>query len=439
MRKILAAFGYLFIFLIVAQLVATYYVSGVVEEKFRKMELFLNETQVISSEIVSYDKGLFKSEVVTNIKFKLLHSVKLCQIKHTILHGPVIVTGDQKSPIELQLAIINSYPVEMLSSVNMPFTARTVLNYQGKVESVVEGKAFDIQRNQFKVTGSDWKSSIHITPDWLSFKGHIIFPETIVHSMGMALIIKDLGLNFDQNRSIFGNWLGDVSFTLGGISQKEKSLDISNFQFKEKSVLQGEAINVVWGVDLEKVGIADVVYGPLHVKILADNVDAKALQELSQTQKGNLTTEKQEDNFREFLLRRPKIMVDQSYLTLPQGSIRVDGELSLGGPDVTVPLKKEALEQTMDGKVSIVMPKEIFKQILASELQKEIAKQPDYEKMDDQKRKEELGKQIDLKIQKLTQDGVLTEKEKDYEINITIVKGKWTSSSGKELSSPPLS
>ena len=63
MRKILSTFGYLIIFLVVAQLGATYYVSGVVEEKFRKMVLFLNETQVVSSEIVSYDADFDNLEI----------------------------------------------------------------------------------------------------------------------------------------------------------------------------------------------------------------------------------------------------------------------------------------------------------------------------------------------------------------------------------------
>ena len=424
MKKIFAFLGVL----IVADLGATYYVSGLVEKQFLDMERFLSENQFVSYEVISYKRGFFKSEAVTSLN-------KVVKMKHTIYNGPIIIGASKGKPVEFQLGVIQSESLNAQDPINLPFTSKTVFNYSGAIESLTEGSAFNIKKEQIQISGGPWTSESHISKDWQEFKGEMSVPDMMIQPVGfpMGLTVKNVKILCDQKRSLFGNWLGDVSFSLGSASQKDQGLEISNVQLEEQSKLRDQVVDFVWKAELGKAVYANENYGPLHFKMQAKSIDPEAIKSISD-KSILLDKDKKDKMIQQFLLKRPQFIIEHSEMTVPHGIIQIDADLAVGGGDIALPLNRDVIIKTANGNFLLMMPQEIFRKSLRLGLQKQVAMDPEYKKMDDIQKQEALDQQVNIKIQKLTQDGILTEKETNYVIQFSIVQGKWLVN-GKEVQS----
>ena len=98
MKKFLNSIVAIFIFLGVSLLTVIFFISGETEGRFRSFVKFLNNNEAISTEIVSFKKGLFTSEAITRSKPKFIKTESAIQIKHTIWNGPLIFTGSEVKP-----------------------------------------------------------------------------------------------------------------------------------------------------------------------------------------------------------------------------------------------------------------------------------------------------------------------------------------------------
>jgi hypothetical protein len=104
---------------------------------FYKKELFNYGNKIVSyKKIISYKKGLFESNAVTEVK--LLNLPTVIKMHHTILHGPIIITKDPKKPIDFKFAIVKSY-IDGSANTAIPtsFVISTVLNYKKEIESTI--------------------------------------------------------------------------------------------------------------------------------------------------------------------------------------------------------------------------------------------------------------------------------------------------------------
>jgi uncharacterized protein YdgA (DUF945 family) len=154
------------------------------------------------------------------------------------------------------------------------------------------------------------------------------------------------------------------------------------------------------------------------------------------SQQGKVSdSEKLDEAYKAILLQKPTFSVENSHLTLPQGDIDLDLMLSVGGPNITLPLNSKILLNTVDGELKVLVPKEILRQGLSIGIKQQVEKDPEYQKLDDVKKNQYLESQIDLKIKKIRDDQVLTDKDQEYEIKVNIEKGKWVVN-GKEIKQP---
>ena len=416
------------------QLGAMFYVSRDVEKKFRGVEDFLTENQFISAEVISYERGLYKSEAITQTKLKYLGIEQPIKIKHTIYTGPIIMGANDKSPVDFKLAIIKSEPLDLPPDLKLPFSTHTEFSYTGAIDSISKGDAFNLKSPQMQISGLSWASNSHMSGDWQALKADVVIPEVLYQGLGMMLTIKNTQLHFDQSRIEYGIWVGDASLKVGSIFQKEPLIDISDVFLNESSVLKDKAIDFTWDINFQKAVYITDAYGPINVKAHAFNIDPEALSAFSKVNFGGAEIP-QDKYYQKLLLRSPKFSVDPSLVTIPQGKVNFNGELLIGGPDIGLPINWQKVESTLEARWYVMAPKPLVRNVLAIGLKKSLAEDPDYQKMNDTQKQQALEQQLDAKIQKLIQNGLLIDKGPAYEFKFTIEQGKWIAN-GKEVEHP---
>lgn len=454
MNKTLKVVVGIIIVLVVADLGATYFMGIRAKKQFYQLMAFLNSGRVASYEITQYDQGLMKSEAITKIRLRDVNNAnKFITIKHTIYHGPFIIGKNKEKPLQVQLAVMQSQPTDMSPFYQVPFISDTIFKWNGDLEQTGFAEMIDIRDSGLQIIGKGLKSQMVVSENWSILKGNISLPDLIVQFMMVPVSIRDVEINFDQKLSKQGIWLGDVSFGFRDAQQKEQNVEISDFKLDENTVEKNALLDVIWSLDFSKIIAAADEYGPLHFQVEVSNLDPEGLKSLANInppsstatphgmgperslKDGNASSSKEEIAYQKILEKRPKMSILPSTLKLPQGDIKIDAELSIGGPGISLPIDKSKVWETADGYFHAIIPKEILRTGIIMMMAKDLQADPNYQKLAEDKKKEYMDAQINLKIQKLMKDGLLTEQGSNYETKISIAKGKWVVN-GKVLDKP---
>lgn len=413
---------------------ASYYIGIKGKARFEELVAFANEIHGPFYQILSYQKGIFKSEVITTTTINVLNAPTL-KVKHTIYHGPIIFGASKKRPLDMQLAVIRSEPVEMSPTLNIPFTTYSVFKFNGVTKTETTGTAFEIKRPNYQISSPGWTTQAKISKDLRQVEGDFILPEITVLAMGMPVVFKDIRILTKQNRESFDLWLGDFKFSMGDAIQKDQKIEISQLKLEMGAQPSNQVVNFTWGLDFTKVSMAALAYGPLHFKMEIANIDPEGLKLLSSNEKNvsvksdpQVATQEKarvENALQKILLKQPKVTILPGQITIPQGDIKVDAQLTVGGPDIILPIDKDNVLKTVDGYFHAVAPKDILRQGLIAGVMQEMQKDPNFLKMTPEQKQQLMNQQLDLKIQKLKADGIVTEKENEFDIKISITKGKW--------------
>lgn len=421
---------------------ASYYIGIKGKARFEQLIAFANENHGPFYQILSYQRGIFKSEVITEINFL---NVAQTKIKHTIYHGPIIIGASKSKPLNMQLAVIRSEPIEMSPTLNIPFTAYTIFKFNGLTKTETTGTAFEIKRPNYQITSPGWTTHSKISKDLRQIEGDFSLPEITIQVMGMPVVLKDIRIHTKQNRESFDLWLGDFMFSMGDALQKDQKIEISQLKLEIDAAPSNQAVNFTWGLDFSKLAMAALAYGPLHFKMEIANLDPEGLKMMSAPQK-NIGAKsdpqvaiqekaRMEGALQKLLLKQPKLTILPGQITIPQGDIKVDAQLTVGGPDIILPIDKDNILKTMDGYFHAVAPKDILRQGLTAGVMQELQKDPNFLQMTTEQKQQHMNQQLDLKIQKLKADGILTEQANEFDIKITITKGRWVVN-GKEVEHP---
>lgn len=422
MKKLFKFIIYSLVVLAAAEVGVTYYFSMQVEQKFRTIQKVLSENPVFSVEVIDYKNMVFISEATTVITFKQPQLEKPIQIKHKIFNGPITFNINNEKPVDFQLAIIQSTPEGDLGT-HLPFIATTVVDYQDNVESSIAGSAYSFGEQGIKLSGSKWMASYEIAKSANSFKWDVVFPEATVEYMGMPASIKDVEMHFDHAYQD-GNWLGSSSFLLKNVMGPNQMFEVDDFKFEEKSSAKDNLIDTAWLIELAKASFLADIYGPISIAIKVENIDSKALKILTKNVASQNMDEVQAA-LEKLLMHKPRILIENASLALPQGNIQLNAEFSVGGVRAIGHISPEMLANSLEGSLNMVATKSLVEQGLSMILKPQLEANPDYQKMDPTQQKQALEQQIQLKLSKLKQNGTLVEKGNEYEVNIKMKDGQW--------------
>ena len=394
---------------------ATFYISMDIEKMFYKKELFTYGNNVVFyNKIISYKKGLFESNAVTEVK--LLNFPTVIKMHHTILHGPIIFTKDSKKPIDFKFAIINSY-IDKSANTAIPisFVISTVLNYKKEIESTTnssfpkyEGRinsSFPKDANNL-VQIANWllESFIRITNNHVDFKCTASFSSALAKHLGDELVVEgvnikvnqtaegvDLGAAIKANQTVgsFESGEGNVAIDVKKIIQKQQETEITNLKLNETNTVKNKILNNSFDLDIEKIINKNEIYGPMHFKFLLENINLSQISnpqpELKPRSLRDLTA-----SLAALLLKKPKLIIDNSYLSFPNGAIKVNLVLSfseLESNSNNISANADLMQRVgMDGEVSLTISKEVLKQMITKSIQNGLVMQMEYEKLDPQKK-----------------------------------------------------
>lgn len=398
---------------------ATFYISMDIEKMFYKKELFAYDNKIVSyKKIISYKKGLFESNAVTEVK--LLNLPTAIKMHHTILHGPIIITKDPKKPIDFKFAIVKSYLDESANTaIPTSFVISTVLNYKKEIESTINSSFPKYTDNWTQIANLLLESFIHITNDYFDFKCTAAASSIQTNYLGNELVAEGIALKANQTVHSFDNGEGNVTINVEKIIQKQQETKITNLKLNTTNIFQNKLLNSSFDLDIEKITSKNEIYGPLHFKLLIENID---LSQISVPQ----------PNYTSLLLKKPKLIIDNSYLSLSQGVIKVNLALSFSelesnsnniSANAALPIEMQRVG--IDGEVSLIISKEILKQMLTKSIENGLVTQMEYEKFDLQKKQQELDMQVNVNLQQAIQNGTLIEKEGTYETKIIITQNNF--------------
>lgn len=428
MKKFFSYLVYISVLFIVVLSGAAFYISTEIEKMFYKKELFTYDNTVIAyKKIISYKKGLFESNAVTEVK--LLNLPTVIKMHHTILHGPIIITKDPEKPIDFKFAIIKSYIDETANTViPSSFVILTVLNYKREIESTINSSFPKYTDNWVQIANWLLESFIHITNDYFDFKCTASASSMQINDLGKELVAEGIAIKANQTMHGVDNGDGNLTVNVEKIIAQQQEIKITNLKLNTTNSLQNKLLNHSFGLDIGEITNKSNMYGPLHFKLLIENID---LSEIS-VRPPNLENHHLTKPYTALLLKKPKLIIDNSYLSLPQGTIKVNLALSFSElesnsnnipPNAALPIGMQGVG--VDGEISLTISKEVLKQILTQSIQNELVTQMEYAKLDPQKKQQELDMQVNVNIQQAIQNGTLIEKEGAYETKIIITQNNF--------------
>ena len=138
---------------------------------------------------------------------------------------------------------------------------------------------------------------------------------------------------------------------------------------------------------------------------------------------------------KKLLAKTPTLTIDNTKLTLPEGEMTLDVKASVGGPSIASmgdEVNESAYLETFVVKVDMLMPQLALKRFLMMSIESSIKAKPEVAALSEAEQKAAVEKEVDLKIERVKNSGILSEQDNNYRINFAFEKGKLMAN-GKEV------
>ena len=418
----------------IAVLGSTYYVSKEVEKRFRALSEFAvtESNGLLDIKVYSYDVGLLKSSAITSVTCKIGQKLEAIQVKHTIWNGPVIYTGEKNKAVALELAVIESHLENLPKNYQMDLTTKMIVHYNGEIDAETTMESFSIENEQIKISGPSWKQKTHISKLNVMDNATVEAPSFLIEYKDIHDLVGFENIKISLKNAVEAgkkSKQGVVSYSK--MSEKITNLQLSEVDLSWNTTIIADIMDTQWNIQCRELKLGDKTYGPLQLKAEYNHIDETVLRDLLLHQPGVNPM----DLLQRFLSKKPTLIIKDTHVSIEAGKIDLDLLLSIGGADLQLPINKETLKATLDGRFKMDLPKSTFVNFLNTHLEQNMARTDDYKKLDDAHKKQALLQQMDLKIKKLKEDGVLVENNDIDTITISIDKGRWVVD-GKEVANP---
>jgi len=432
MKKIL-----LFVILIALIIVGVPYYSGMqAEHIYRDLIDSYNKTSKMGPlKIHTYERGIWSSNLVTEVPLGFLN----IKFQNKILHGPIIFDKSKQTPNGLQFAmgVILSAPdfsetpfneIDKAFGDEDPLSCKSIIAFNRSVETFFYSPSLDYKIS----TGGDihWKGlqgQFSIDKDFKIISGTISIPGLLANTTGFGGEIQGVNLQFDQKLSDLNFWLGKTILAINKILVNNKSLsfEVTSLKLDGETSSQNQLLNLLWSVDLTKVVAPSGTYGPVDILIKLLNMDPDGLKLLGDLPKDQITLQQiPKPLIRQFLLKTPTIVVENTKLSLPEGNVTIDAKFSVGGPNIPETFDDSIYLSTLNGNLTAELPKQTLENTLKQSIQQDLVKNPQYISMTPDQQSEEVKRQMAEKLDRFKKNNMLTELGDSYTIKFSVTNGK---------------
>ena len=449
-----------------------YFITGLVTEKtFKKNVKALGQADLLSVDLITYRRGLFKSvaELTWRIQTpeKIMHQddgrsviapskIYIFNMPVTMYHGPVIFEGGHlrfglgfaHGDLPLPEAYTKKFHEVFTSNSMQPkLTLNAFITYLNKTQLEIELPAFKLfsmdEHSQLEWLGMN--SSFVFYPKHTRLQGEILFNGLHLIGESFRLVLEKTTSSYDIYQAENGLFLGGARLHLPLFQLTEQNsaeLKLKEVDVSANSDVNDNRFESQFHLAFESLLMHGKTYGPAELDMSTQNLDAEVLASLNsrthQLQHIHVNQSQAQQVLLSLLPDVPKLLskgaifeISTFKMGLPEGLM--DASLRVSFPET----KKDAPPQllpSVEGAGHLKIPAAFLRSILVRSYQQKIhmvsvpTKSSDTEESDATQvatvnLNQQATHQADKKLVELIEAGALQAKGSDYVIALKLSSG----------------
>ncbi len=396
MKKILTIFLSLLLVLVVAYGAASYWIGGQAIKQHDQLISQINLSNVLQASTKSYERGLFKSTVLTTFTLTRPENTGLFEfgIVSSIYHGPFVFLENShlKWGLRPVLAVIRSRlapndSAEVLKKAleSVPelksSEALTVLYFDGSGQSYLEVPPFQRQlpadeAGQAEVQWGGFTAESKLDGALGKVTASYSLPSMQVTQKDSHVSIMDLKGDLNSQPGIKGIHVGSASLSVAdieGSGQDNTPFSMKSFEIKAESGVSGETVGMSMRLNLEKVNAGGMGLGPFALEFEARKLDAEVLSRFQKlapqiqkkvaehTEGAKEEMEKLVSGLMaDLLAKSPEFEIKQLNVKTDKGDLSGRAKLTFNGPGLHLGANILALLASIDASAELSVSEPLF-------------------------------------------------------------------------------
>lgn len=398
--------------IIAALVLGGFYGMGLITERTLKQNvLAVNQSNSLFADVVSYDRGWFKSTAQLNWRLHTPERVVRdqtgqvvtipaedykIQMPLVIYHGPIIVAD---STLRFGLGYAHSdiaVPQTYADKVSNLFTKESVIpklnlslfvNYLNHSHLELSLPGFKLVAkeggSEFQLFGM--KSDVSVSPSQQTISGSLTVDGGVLIKNNVKTTLGKVTSDYELNKTSVGLYLGKANMSLPSLvvtENDQKKFEVEQFDINSSSAVENDLFSSNFKTSLDKMTVQDKVYGPALLEVSIKNLDAQVLAKIND-QANKMQQAPGLERQQAILAILPELPlllnkgaqfeVEKLSFILPEGIIEGNLLLTLPKGEVGNPFQ---LLQKLQGHGKLKIPATLVKGVLVASIQQRLQTQP---------------------------------------------------------------
>jgi uncharacterized protein YdgA (DUF945 family) len=393
--------------------------------------------------LTHYERGIFSSSAVTELAMPGAgYSLK---VNHKIYHGPLLFDSSKVKPngFHFGLALVQNTvvlepevpaytTVRRIFGNQDPISWKSIIGFNGAIKTYIFSPAVEHTTDAGVVVS--WKGlegDVWVNKNYDAVKASLKAPGISVKGPDFNGGFKGWDYKVDYNQGAYKLWVGGGNT---GVQQIEAQYPGHNYVIDSLDThgvasLDSQSYQIKGDMKLVKAQTPMGQYGPGALFLSIFNIDPEGLEQLNDfLKKDNAGTSAElKPILKKLLLKMPTLTIDNTKLTLPEGDMTLDVKASVGGPAIASmgdEVNESAYLNTFVVNVDVLMPQLALKRFLTISVEKDIKAKAEVAALSEAEQKAAVDKEVNLKIEKVKNTGILSEEASNYRIKFGFEQGK---------------
>lgn len=415
--------------LLCVDLGAVYYISNVAENRYRETMNLMNEIPGVTVEVLSYEKGFFKSKA--KLAVQIFNQSQTVESK--IYHGPIIFKKTEDTfPIQFQLALVHN----QLQDHAQPMHWTILFPYIGGAKMHSHNTAYTLDKENLLVQSQGWDFDGQVSRDWREYQLMSHSPEFSISNKGenqAFFTIQGIEFNTKYKNDLHSKFT-EVVYRFDKILVPKQSLALDNLSLKGEFLTKESTMDTLFAISLKNISVIGqgrptqmVQLGPESIQLRVENIDLEAIKMLYRNANGGMNKESLEikEILNKILARKLNVFIEKTEMSLPNGRAFLEAKLTMGGTPLADPTILTEIFNTIDGDVFARVTKTLLREGITQLQLQTSMKDPNFIALPAEQKETSVNEDVDDFIRLLVENKTLKETEKEYEIHLKIEKGKW--------------
>lgn len=436
-----------FVIIVALLAVGMPYFLGVRTEQVYKdwVDLIAKESSQaqIPYKLVEYKRGIFSSIAVTEV---IINKITV-RVTDKIQHGPILYDASKVKPngVELGAALVQSSfafvpeipvytTIRTIFGNQDPISFKSIIGFTGGLKTFIHSPAIEHinHANNRTIIWQGMEAQASNDQALKVFKGIMKVPGLTIKTDQYNGAFKDFHAESDSKRGAYNLWTGDATSSVEKIEiipAKTGTYVLENLKLHlsskiDNALYQGQIDFVMSNIQIQSPTDS---YGPIAIGLKFLNLDPEGISMVQNAINNSAVfpgPASLKPAMMKLLLKTPTLVIENTHVTFPEGDVKIDATISVGGPTIADNFDSSIYTKTLEGDVKVIMGKEILKKYLKSDMERGIKAKPEVAALPKEEQNVQVDKAIMLKIEKLKVSGLLTEQAQTFELKFNIQHGK---------------